>query len=99
MLWVGNPFLDGLQDDPLGEGAAYERLVVARALRGGEAAVVAAALPLTWAIVPPQQPQAMLPASRWAGNCFCRLPCSPEEPRFPLPPSQIHSTGGCGQSA
>ncbi|MDQ2760674.1 MAG: hypothetical protein M3Y17_09680 [Actinomycetota bacterium] len=44
MLGIGDLLLDGGQDDLFDEGPADERLVVARALGGGEATVVAAAL-------------------------------------------------------
>ena len=34
----------------------------------------------------------MAPESRWVGNCCCRLPCSFEKPRFPLPPGPLRRT-------
>jgi hypothetical protein len=55
VLGLGDSFLDGIEDDALGEGPADERLVLARAFRGGKAAVVAATLALTCAIVQPAE--------------------------------------------
>jgi hypothetical protein len=70
VLGIGDLLLDGAEDDLLSEGPPDKGPVLACSLCGGQTAVVAAVLALTWAMVAPHEPQTMLPASRY---CMCAM--------------------------
>ncbi|HTP18680.1 MAG TPA: hypothetical protein VMJ65_03695 [Solirubrobacteraceae bacterium] len=80
VLGISYLLLNGSDDDGLSESPTDERLVVAGALCGGQAAVVAAPLPLTWAMVAPHDPQTMAPASRLGREVRLPAPLLLREP-------------------